>query len=81
MPIPMNKLAPGEKGRVLSLAVEDNALRQRLLDLGIVPGTAIERLMDSPIGDPICFRVRGAMIALRGEDASRIMVETGTADR
>jgi DtxR family Mn-dependent transcriptional regulator len=39
--------------------------RRRLLDLGIVPGTRIVAEMDSPTGDPMAYRVRGALIALR----------------
>ena len=30
--------------------------------------------MNSPIGDPSCYRIRGAMIALRAADAGQISV-------
>lgn len=73
MGIPMGSLEPGKVGRILEL-MNLGSLRQRLLDLGLVPGTSVERLMNSPIGDPVCFRIRGAMIALRMEDADQIRV-------
>jgi ferrous iron transport protein A len=73
MTVPMSDLRRGQRGEVLALTAYGN-IRRRLLDLGLVPGTVIERLMTSPIGDPICFRVRGAMIALRCEDANMITV-------
>lgn len=73
MTIPMNDLRCGERGRVLDLKTTGN-MRRRLLELGIVPGTQVERIMDSPAGDPACYRVRGAMIALRSLDATQIMV-------
>jgi len=73
MSIPMSSLEPGKTGRILEL-MNLGSLRQRLLDLGLVPGTSVERLMNSPIGDPVCFRIRGAMIALRMEDADQIRV-------
>lgn len=76
MTIPMNELPRGTRGRVLRLHTE-GGMRTRLLDLGLVPGTSIERLMDSPAGDPICYSIRGAMIALRASDATRIMVSVG----
>ena len=73
MGIPMNHLRDGQRGRILELDTQ-GGLRQRLFDLGLTPGTMVERLMSSPIGDPSCYRVRGAMIALRGADAEQIRV-------
>jgi Fe2+ transport system protein FeoA len=46
-----------------------------MLDLGIVPGTVVEPEMSSPGGDPIAYRVRGTLIALRREQADLIRVE------
>lgn len=48
--------------------------RRRLLDLGFVPGTLVEVEMVSPAGDPTAYRVRGAVIALRCEQADYIRV-------
>ena len=45
------------------------------MDLGILPGTVIEMEMTSPSGDPTAYRVRGAAIALRKEQAGQIRVE------
>lgn len=73
MSIPMSSLESGQSGRVLEL-MSLGSLRHRLLDLGLVPGTRVERLMNSPIGDPVCYRIRGAMIALRAQDADQIRV-------
>lgn len=49
--------------------------RRRLLDLGIVPGTNIEAEFRSAAGDPIAYRIRGALIALRRNQARWILVE------
>ena len=69
-------LASGEKGRVLSISGACRGLeRRRLMDLGILPGTVIETEMTSPGGDPTAYRVRGAAIALRKEQARHIRVE------
>jgi len=48
--------------------------RRRLMDLGIVPGTLIQAEMVSPSGDPTAYRVRGALVALRREQAELIRI-------
>ena len=50
------------------------AQRRRLLDLGVVPGTEITPELISGGGDPIAYRIRGALVALRRSQASRISV-------
>jgi len=51
--------------------------RRRMLDLGLVPGTRVEALRVSPAGDPKAYRIRGAVIALRKEEAHKILIEAG----
>ncbi len=75
MGISLRNLAPGVSARVIEI-ITHGPMRQRLHDLGLLPGTLIERVMASPIGDPICYRVRGALIALRGADAEQVRVTT-----
>ena len=52
--------------------------RRRMMDLGILPGTKIEIEMTNPLGDPTAYRIRGAVVALRREQAQQIEV-VGTA--
>jgi len=71
----LGALAPGESARVVRLAPEcRGAQRRRLLDLGLVPGTRVTAELVSLAGDPIAYRIRGALIALRREQADRIVV-------
>jgi len=51
------------------------AERRRMLDLGILPGTVIETVMSSPLGDPVAYRIRNAVVALRREQAELIEVQ------
>ncbi|GAB6929301.1 FeoA family protein [Paenibacillus sp. JCM 10914] len=46
--------------------------KRRLLDLGFVPGSVIEVLKSSPLGDPTSYRVAGTVIALRKEESQLI---------
>jgi ferrous iron transport protein A len=45
-----------------------------LLDLGLTRDTVVEAVQKSPAGDPIAYLVRGAVIALRSEDASDVLL-------
>jgi ferrous iron transport protein A len=66
--------APGSDFRVVSLTAQGSE-RLRLLDLGFVPGTPIQRLRTGPLGDPVAYLVRGTVIALRIEQAQTVEVE------
>ena len=72
--IPLNLLPIGETGIVQKLLSTGTQLR-RMLDLGLVNGTQVEALQKSPSGDPTAYFIRGAVIALRSEDAGKILVE------
>jgi Fe2+ transport system protein FeoA len=45
------------------------------MDLGVLPGTRLEAELKSPLGDPVAYRVRDALIALRREQAREIEIE------
>ncbi len=71
----MSALAPGESAEVVALAAScRGAQRRRLLDLGLVPGTRVTSELRGPSGDPTAYRIRGALIALRHDQASHIFV-------
>lgn len=47
-------------------------IRRRLLDLGLVKGTKITPVFQSPSGDPTAYEIRRTLIALRKEDSKHI---------
>ncbi len=49
--------------------------RQRLLDLGLVPGTRIVREFEAALRSPIAYRVRGTLVALRREQTEQVLIE------
>ena len=72
---------PGEAVRVVSISSAcQGAQRRRLLDLGVVRGTVIVPELVSMSGDPVAYRIRGALIALRRGQASWISVEPVPGD-
>lgn len=68
------ELRPGQTGHVTEVGGE-GSFRRRLLELGLLPGTLVERTSQSPFGDPLSFRVRGAVLCLRRCDATSILVD------
>ncbi len=49
--------------------------RRRLQDIGLISGTRVTCERESPLGDPVAYRVRGATMALRRADAGAVEVE------
>lgn len=70
----LRELLKGEKGIVTGLTSE-KTMKMRLRDIGLVEGTEVECLGKSPLGDPAAFLIRGAVIALRGEDACHVKIQ------
>lgn len=67
------ELKVGKKAKVLSVDANLN-IKRRLQDIGLINGTTVECLYKSPLGDPKAFLIRGAVIALRYEDSSNILI-------
>lgn len=72
--VPLHLLPPGRCGIITSLTACDPS-RRRMLDLGFIKNTVVEALRRSPSGDPTAYQVRGAVIALRSEEAAHILVK------
>lgn len=72
--MPLNTMQEGARALVHSLSVS-GSMRRRLQDIGFIEGTQVECVQKSPAGDPVAYLVRGAVIALRSEDSSRVLVE------
>ena len=71
----LHELSVGQCGKVLAVCGEKE-IRTRLGDLGVIDGTRITALGKSPLGDPTAYLIRGAVIALRKEDAGNVLVES-----
>lgn len=69
----LKDLKQGQKAKVKSL-LSTGSIRRRLQDIGLIEGTEVECLQKSPAGDPVAYLIRGAVIALRSEDASNVLV-------
>ncbi|NVK18490.1 MAG: ferrous iron transport protein A [Methylocystaceae bacterium] len=50
------------------------AIRQRLLDMGLVPGITVTVIRDAPLADPLEVRIGDSFISLRRTEAKQIEV-------
>lgn len=75
----LTSLVRGASGIVSGISPACRGLqRRRLMDLGVVPGTEISMDIKSAGGDPTAYRIRGALIALRKEQADLVFLEEGS---
>ncbi len=73
---PLTSLQRGQIARVNALTLQ-GSMRRRLQDIGLIEGTQVECVQKSPAGDPVAYLIRGAVIALRAEDSSGVLVSCG----
>ena len=70
----LKDLAAGKSATVKAVGGE-GALRQHLLDMGIIPGCVITVVKFAPMGDPVEVRLYDYELTLRLSEAERIEIE------
>jgi len=69
------KFKVGQQGKILSLSKANKIYRQKLLAMGLTPGTVFLVKRIAPLGDPIELSVRGYSLSLRKGEAAILQVE------
>ena len=69
----LDKTPLGSTVRIVSLEGSDS-VSLRLMEMGIVPGSAVRVVKFAPLGDPIQICVRDYHLALRRQEARAITV-------
>ncbi|MCR4763864.1 MAG: ferrous iron transport protein B [Lachnospiraceae bacterium] len=70
----LKELRAGEKGRILTVGGE-GALRQHLLDMGVIPGAPVSVVKFAPMGDPVELMIHDYELTLRLAEAEKIEIE------
>ena len=68
----LDALAPGAGATVTGFRGD---LPARLLEMGLVPGTAVEVVRLAPLGDPMELKVRGFLLSVRKAEAAHVEIE------
>lgn len=71
--MPLSKLEMNSTGIIKEIKCNNN-VKRRLLDLGLIPNTNITPIMKSVSGDPIAYEVRNIILAIRKQDADKIII-------
>jgi Fe2+ transport system protein FeoA len=74
------ELRPGEEGVVTDLRGDD-ALRVRLMEMGLLRGERVRVLKYAPLGDPLELLVGGYHLSLRRQDARHVLVRDRADER
>ncbi len=69
----LTQLNIGEHAKIKEINTT-KSMKRRLYDLGMINGTVVECVLKSPSSDPIAYKIRGAVIALRNEDSDNIII-------
>lgn len=69
----LDQLRPGQRGRIDTL-VGDDALAQRLMEMGLLEGEEVEIANIAPLGDPVELLLRDYRLSLRRAEAARVQV-------
>lgn len=70
----LDSLKTGQRARIERVQGED-ALGQRLMEMGLLDGEEVELLAVAPLGDPLEIRLRDYRLSLRRSEAARIEVQ------
>ena len=70
----LDELKVGQSAAITAVGGE-GALRNRLIDMGLIPRTRVTLRKVAPMGDPIELHLRGYELTIRLEDAAEITVE------
>ena len=74
----LGALSVGQSGRILGYESSHRAYREKLLSMGLTPGTPFTITRQAPLGDPIEVEVRGYKLSLRKGEAAALKVEIAT---
>ena len=70
---PLTAVAAGQTATVAEIKVAPES-RPRLMEMGLLVGTAVELVRFAPLGDPVEIKVRGYNLTLRKHEAEQIFV-------
>lgn len=72
----MPSLLEAPRGKTVTIVEVggDRAFRRRVMEMGMVPGTAVRVVAVAPLGDPITLELRASRLSIRKREAEQVHV-------
>lgn len=70
-----SEMKMGQKARIVGIQPGESVYRQRLIAMGLLPGTEFVVTRIAPLGDPVEIAVRGFSLSLRKDEANILLIE------
>lgn len=71
----LSEMLVGQIGKIVKIHPQKSFYRQRLISLGLLPGTEFRIMRIAPLGDPVEIAIRGFALILRKNEANILDVE------
>ncbi len=71
----LDRMNTGERATI-SKITSCGSMRRRFLDIGLSENLTIECVGRSPMGDPVAYLIRGAVIAIRKKDSKDVIIRS-----
>lgn len=64
----------GQSAVIKEVMTDDSVLSRELKELGFIPGTEVSLVSKGLFGNPLAYRIRGTVFALRKHEAKAVQV-------
>ena len=65
---------PLRKSAVVEAVGGERAVRRRIMEMGLVPGTKVRLVALAPMGDPLTLELRSSRLSIRKKEAAQVRV-------
>ena len=65
---------PRQKFVVVTRIDGERSFRRRIMEMGLVPGTAVRVVGVAPLGDPLTLELRASKLSIRKREAAQVHV-------
>lgn len=69
----LSDIRKGQRVEIVSL--NSSEFKEKLMEMGCVPGVKVSLAMKAPLGDPVAFYIDGYCLSMRKKEAKSIEVK------
>jgi ferrous iron transport protein A len=69
----LTELQIGQIARITS--IEDSLFKEKLQEMGCVPGVLVKTILKAPFGDPIAYELEEYTLSMRNKESDTILIK------